>query len=91
MIAGYEEMEYRVMLLQQNYYEVIDTLTKLTDALCAKFTNLIDEMVRTSFAKKRYDWASNGGKLLLLNNAYYHEALKEIPDFPKFVPISGVL
>ena len=44
MIAGYEEMEHRVMLLQQNYYEVIDTLTKLTDALCAKFTNLIDEM-----------------------------------------------
>ena len=27
---------------------------------------------------------------LLLNNAYYHEALKEIPDFPKFVPISGM-
>ena len=82
---GFEELQHACLQQQQNYYQVIECLSQLVASACSKFTNLIDEMVRTSFAKKRYDWASNGGKLLLLNNAQYHEALREIPDFPAFV------
>ncbi|OAO17755.1 Sec8 [Blastocystis sp. ATCC 50177/Nand II] len=81
---GFEELQHACLQQQQNYYQVIECLSQLVASACSKFTNLIDEMVRTSFAKKRYDWASNGGKLLLLNNAQYHEALREIPDFPAF-------
>jgi hypothetical protein len=46
-------------------------------------------MVRGSFAKKRYDWAANGGKLLLYNNPKYAAILAEIPHFPEFVSIFG--
>lgn len=60
-------------------------LQKLIDSCSAKFTTLVDEMVRGSFAKKRYDWAANGGKLLLYNNPKYAAILAEIPNFPEFV------
>ena len=65
-------------------------LQKLIDSCCAKFTTLVDEMVRGSFAKKRYDWAANGGKLLLYNNPKYAAILAEIPHFPEFVGIFDI-
>lgn len=57
----------------------------MADSVAAKFTNLIDEMVRTSFAKRRCDWAGNNGKLLLWNYPEYKDIIGEISGFPDFV------
>lgn len=78
------------MLLQQNYYLVVGCLGKLMDALCAKFGNVVNEMVRGSFTRRRVDWSGNSGKILLWNNPLYQAVLREIPGFPKFVGNCGV-
>lgn len=57
----------------------------MIDSITSKFTNLIDEMVRNSFAKKRCDWFGNNGRMLLLNNPNYKDIIAEISGFPDFV------
>ena len=42
-------------------------------------------MVRTSFAKRRCDWAGNNGKLLLWNYPEQKDIIGEISGFPDFV------
>ena len=88
-------MESNIMKLQQNYDIAIPSaidrgvsragLTKMVDSIVAKFTNLIDEMVRNSFAKTRCDWFGNNGRMLLLNNPNYKDIIAEIAGFPDFV------
>lgn len=60
-------------------------LSKFIKQVCAKFMNLIDEMVRNSFTKQRSEWGGNGAKLLLFNTPAYKKILEEIPDFPEIV------
>ena len=57
----------------------------MIDSIASKFTNLIDEMVRNSFAKQRCDWFGNNGRILLLNNPAYKDIIAEISGFPDFV------
>ena len=92
---GFKTMENNIMKLQQNYELAIPSrffgcvweagLTKMIDSITSKFTNLIDEMVRNSFAKKRCDWFGNNGRMLLLNNPNYKDIIAEISGFPDFV------
>lgn len=66
-------------------------LSKYIELCCNKFTNLIDEMVRNSFAKQRFEWGGNGSKLLLYNSKYYKEVIAEVPDFPELVRIDSLI
>ena len=65
------------------YYSI--GLSKFIKQVCAKFMNLIDEMVRNSFTKQRSEWGGNGAKLLLFNTPAYKKIIEEIPDFPEIV------